>query len=141
MGVATANAQARCKAGDDATPTSFTAAFQGAGPGCQIGHRSAALSDRALHDQGDGKRLGQQGMPLSFTNFCPAIQHPEESTYIIDSDDTDSEAKQDYDIAANLGGASPAHVWMRELELNFEGAQSKDYEDIQEHVGQDKQNK
>ena len=41
-------------------------------------------------------------------------------------------------------------VWMRELELNSEGAQSEDYEDIaqsedyediQEHEGQDKQNK
>ena len=85
--------------------------------------------------------MRQQETPSSFTNFCHATQHPEEPTYITNSDDTDSEAKHDYDIEADLDGASPTHVWMRELELNSERAQSEDCEDIQEHEGQDKQNK
>ena len=58
-----------------------------------------------------------------------------------DSDDTNNEGNQDYDIGADLGGASPAHVWMRELQFNSEGAQSEDYEDIQDHEGQDKKSK
>ena len=55
-----------------------------------------------------------------------------------DSDNTNSKDNQDYDIGADLGGASPTHVWMRELQFNSEG---EDYEDIQDHEGQDKQNK
>ena len=63
--------------------------------------------------------------------------------YISDSDDTNNEAKHDYDIGADLGGidlggASPDHVWMKELQLNSERAQSEDYKDIQDHEGQDK---
>ena len=139
-GVTVASAQG-CKADDDAAPTPFTADLRGAGGLGQIAHCSAPLSGRGLLDEWDTERFGQQRMPLSFTNFFLVPQHPEELMYISDFDDTDSEAKWYYDIGADLGGASPAHVWMRELQLNSKGAQSEDYEDIQDHEGQDKQNK
>ena len=75
------------------------------------------------------------------TNFCPVPQQSGEPTFINDSNDTNSESNHDYDIEANLGGASPAHVWMTELQFNSKEAQYEDYEDIQDHERQDKQNK
>ena len=94
-----------------------------------------------LPSKAEAETLGQHETPSLFTDFCPANEHHEELQNISDFDNTDSEAKYDYDIGADLGGASPTHVWMRELQLNFEGAQSEDCEDIQEYEGQDKQNK
>ena len=82
----------------------------GVGCGRQTGHRSAAFSSIALPSQADAERLGQHETPSLFTDFCPATQHHEEPMYITDSDDIDSEAKHDYDIGADLGGASLAHI-------------------------------
>ena len=100
-----------------------------------------AVAGKGLLHSCDADRFSQQRAPSSQTNFCPTPQHPKEPTFISDSDDTDSEGNQDYDIGADLGGASPAHVWMKELQFNSEGVQFEDYEDIQDHEGQDKRNK
>ena len=88
----------------------------------QTGPQSAIVSGRALPSEADAQTLEQHETPSLFMDFYPPNEHHEEPTYITNFDDTNSETKYDYDIGADLETTSPAHIWMRELELNFEGA-------------------